>query len=179
VKARASGGLPFRPAWRYRVTALDPAPTTYRLLLAAVLDDLAVIGNDTRSDAVRVGERWGGLLATTHSSGGDAIAAVLAVLEALGFTPDTPGPRSELHLHTCPYLGLVKKYPDAMCGLHAGIIRGVLRRSGAEDDTAVLEPFAAPGACVVRLSPELQDRGGRRARAGRGRGGRAAAAGSG
>jgi hypothetical protein len=47
----------------------------------------------------------------------------------------------------------VKKYPDAMYGLHAGIIRGVLRRSGAGDDTAVLEPFAAPGACVVRLSP--------------------------
>jgi predicted ArsR family transcriptional regulator len=37
VKARASGGLPFRPAWRYHVAALDPAPTTYRLLLAAVL----------------------------------------------------------------------------------------------------------------------------------------------
>ncbi|HEY1321741.1 MAG TPA: helix-turn-helix domain-containing protein, partial [Streptosporangiaceae bacterium] len=117
VKARASGGLPFRPAWRYRVAALDPAPTTYRLLLAAVLDDLAVIGTDTRPDAVRVGERWGGLLATTHPSGGDPISSVLAVLEALGFTPDTPGPPSELHLRTCPYLGLVRKHPDAMCGL--------------------------------------------------------------
>jgi hypothetical protein len=41
-----------------------------------------------------------------------------------------------------------------MCGLHAGIVRGVLRQSGAAVDTAVLEPFAAPGACVVRLAPD-------------------------
>jgi hypothetical protein len=56
-----------------------------------------------------------------------------------------------VHLRTCPYLQLVKKHPDAMCGLHAGIVRGVLRHYGADDDTALLEPFAAPGACVVRF----------------------------
>lgn len=32
-----------------------------------------------------------------------------------------------------------------MCGLHAGVVRGVL------GEEAVLEPFGAPGACVVRL----------------------------
>jgi predicted ArsR family transcriptional regulator len=151
VKARASGGLPFRPAWRYRAAAVDPAPSTYQLLLDAVLDDLAASGDDTRSAAARVGERWGGLLADAHT-GDDPTAAVLAVLGALGFTPATPAAASELHLRTCPYLGLVRKHPDAMCGLHAGIIRGVLRQRGAADDAAVLEPFAATGACVVRFS---------------------------
>jgi hypothetical protein len=38
-----------------------------------------------------------------------------------------------------------------MCGMHAGIVRGVLQQYGADDDTALLEPFAAPGACVVRF----------------------------
>ena len=152
VKARASSGLPFRPSWRYRAAAVDPAPSAYRLLLAAVLDDLAATGDGTRSGAARVGERWGGLLAAAHRSGSDAAVPVLAVLEALGFTPEAPGPPAEVHLRTCPYLELVKKHPDAMCGLHAGIIRGALRQSGADEDAAVLEPFAAPGACVVRFS---------------------------
>jgi predicted ArsR family transcriptional regulator len=151
VKARASRGLPYRPPWRYRAAVADPAPTTYRLLLAAVLDDLAATGDDSRSGAAWVGERWGRHLAAANRSGSDAAVAVLAVLEALGFTPETPGPPSEVHLRTCPYLELVKKHPDAMCGLHAGIIRGALRQSGADEDAAVLEPFAAPGACVVRL----------------------------
>ena len=150
VKARASGGLPFRPAWRYRAAAVDPAPSTYRLLLDAVLDDLAGSGDGTRSGAARVGERWGGLLAAAHPGDG-ATTAVLAVLEVLGFTPDSPRSASEVHLRTCPYLGLVRKHPDAMCGLHAGIIRGVLHERGAADETAVLEPFAATGACVVRF----------------------------
>jgi predicted ArsR family transcriptional regulator len=152
VKARASAGLPFRPAWRYRAAAVDPAPTTYRLLLSAVLDDLAARGGDSRAAAVRVGERWGGLLSAARTGDG-APTAVLAVLAALGFTPETPGVPSEVHLRTCPYLGLVRKHPDGMCGLHAGIVRGVLRQTGAPDGTAVLEPFAAPGACVVRFTP--------------------------
>ena len=151
VKARASRGLPFRPPWRYRAAAADPAPTTYRLLVAAVLDDFAATGEDTRSAAARIGERWGGQLAAAHRGDGGPTASVLAVLEALGFTPDVPGPPAEVHLRTCPYLQLVRRHPDAMCGLHAGIVRGVLQHHGAAGDTALLEPFAAPGACVVRF----------------------------
>jgi predicted ArsR family transcriptional regulator len=147
VKARASRGLPLRPPWRYRAAAADPAPTTYRLLLAAVLDDFGATGEDTRSAAARIGERWGRHLAAANTSDGGATSAVLAVLEAL----ERPGPPAEVHLRTCPYLQLVKKHPDAMCGMHAGIVRGVLQQYGADDDTALLEPFAAPGACVVRF----------------------------
>jgi predicted ArsR family transcriptional regulator len=57
----------------------------------------------------------------------------------------------EVHLRTCPFLGLVGQHPDAMCGLHAGIIQGALRAAGPPGSQASLEPFAAPTACVVRL----------------------------
>jgi len=57
----------------------------------------------------------------------------------------------EVHLRTCPFLELVGQQPDVMCALHAGVIRGVLRTAGATDGEAVLEPFAAPNACVARL----------------------------
>ncbi|BCJ49612.1 hypothetical protein Asp14428_10870 [Actinoplanes sp. NBRC 14428] len=41
-----------------------------------------------------------------------------------------------------------------MCGLHAGVIRGILDQRGAPSDGTVLEPFGAPDACVVRLPAE-------------------------
>ncbi|XVV16685.1 transcriptional regulator [Actinoplanes sp. CA-131856] len=133
VKARASGGVPYRPAWRYR--ALTPSPgNLYSLLLRALLDQVG----DDRAASVGAGRRWGRSLA--------ARGGLPAVLDALGFAP---APRAErrIDLHACPYLDLVHRYPDGMCGLHAGIIQGVL----GEADDVVLEPFAAPGACVVHL----------------------------
>jgi len=150
VKARANSGLPYRPAWRYRPAATDPAPTLYRYLLAAVLQHLAAAGDDTRSGAVHVGFRWGRLLGRGHHP----VAAVMEVLRALGFNPremTSGGTGTEIHLLACPYLQLVRRHPDAMCGIHAGIIRGVLHRTGEPDHDVVLEPFGAPAACVVRL----------------------------
>jgi hypothetical protein len=39
-----------------------------------------------------------------------------------------------------------------MCGLHLGVVRGVVERGGVPGDSVVLEPFGAPDACVVRLA---------------------------
>jgi len=151
VKARANSGLPYRPAWRYRPAGPDPAPTIYRFLLAAVLQQLATTGDDARADAVDIGSRWGRLLAGDHQHR----ATLMRVLQALGFTPRemaSGGADTEIHLFTCPYLELVRRHPDAMCGIHAGIIRGVWQRTGHPDGSVRLEPFGAPGACVVRWS---------------------------
>ncbi len=157
VKARASGGAPGRPAWRYRATATDPAPAPYRALAAALLEHLAPVDGDVRDAAARVGQDWGRQLAATTATREDPAEAVTAVLHGLGFDPwRRPGPTSgadiEIHLRTCPFLELVGRNPDAMCGLHAGVVRGVLEHHGVGGDTAVLEPFGAPEACVVRLS---------------------------
>jgi predicted ArsR family transcriptional regulator len=150
VKARANSGLPYRPAWRYRPAGTDPAPTIYRFLLAAVLQQLATTGDDARADAGEIGSRWGRLLAGEHRPR----TALMHVLQALGFTPRemaSGGADTEIHLFTCPYLELVRRHPDAMCGIHAGIIRGVRQRTGHPDGSVRLEPFGAPGACVVRF----------------------------
>lgn len=156
VKARASAGLPYRPAWRYRSAPADPAPTAYRLLIAALLEHLAASGDPTRAGAARVGQRWGASMAGTVVDRRGTPQTVTAVLAALGFSPrPVPGPSAaapvELHLMTCPYLDLVRAHPDAMCRLHAGIVTGVLRAGREPADAAVLEPFAAPDACVVRF----------------------------
>ncbi|MER7005104.1 helix-turn-helix domain-containing protein [Dactylosporangium sp. NPDC000555] len=158
VKARPSGGAPGRPAWRYRAVGADPAPAPYRTLTKALLEHLSPARGDIRQAAARVGRDWGRQLAAAAPPHAGPVDAVTAVLRGLGFDPHRqPGPAggagAEVHLRACPFLDLVGQNPDAMCGLHAGMVRGVLEHRGAGGDSAVLEPFGAPDACVVRLSP--------------------------
>lgn len=163
VKARtAGGGVPGRPAWRYRAAAPEPAPAPYRMLAAALLDHLATTGGGTTA-AVEAGQAWGRRLATTTDRAVGPVEATVDVLDELGFDPrrsdhrdgaegaDGAGGQVEVHLHTCPFLELVGQHPDVMCALHAGLVRGVLRASGAPEADVTMEPFAAPTACVVRL----------------------------
>jgi predicted ArsR family transcriptional regulator len=157
MKARASGGSPGRPAWRYRGASAEPAPAPYRALAAALLDHLADTGGGTPA-AVQAGQAWGRRLAAAASPG-EPVPTAVGVLAQLGFDPQqvaTPVDGAvEVHLRTCPFLDLVGQHPDVMCGLHAGMISGVLHAAGAPDGRAVLEPFAAPNACVVRLHAPL------------------------
>jgi predicted ArsR family transcriptional regulator len=168
VKARASGGQPGRPAWRYRIAIADaPAPAPYRALATALLDHLSRRnGGDVRAEATRAGEDWGRHLAAVTPPGENATDVLLSVLRGLGFSPrlhHSGAGRTEIHLHTCPFLGLVNRNPDAICNLHVGVIRGALEHAGAPPAGAVVEPFGASDACVVRLTmPEVNPRGRRR-----------------
>jgi predicted ArsR family transcriptional regulator len=151
VKARASSGVPYRPAWRYRVAGDRFRPNLYHRMLEPVLDHIAAGNEETRGVARAIGRRWGTALGA-GGAGRTALDAVLSVLDALGFSPRVmSGPVPEVHLFRCPYLDLVNRYPDAMCRLHAGIVDGVLETTGQPAGTAVVVPFAAPGACVVRI----------------------------
>ncbi|RSM68056.1 transcriptional regulator [Actinoplanes sp. ATCC 53533] len=156
VKARASGGQPGRPAWRYRAAAADPAPAPYRALAAALLDQLSGGGSDVREAAARAGQRWGRQLAAAGAEHVDPVDSVITVLGGLGFSPRRQSPEvgetTQVHLYTCPFLELVGQNPDAMCGLHLGVVRGILEHGGGSGESVVLEPFGAPAACVVRLS---------------------------
>ncbi|HEX2418624.1 MAG TPA: hypothetical protein VHJ83_10975, partial [Micromonosporaceae bacterium] len=150
-------------------------PGPYRSLAAALLEHLGGSGPDVRAAAARVGEDWGRRLAralpvatepgnsTPHGTGpatgsGDGpMEAVIGVLDGLGFAPrQIPEPvagMTEVHLHVCPFLDLVAGHPDAMCGLHLGVVRGALEQAGGTGAGATLEPFGAPTACVVRIRP--------------------------
>lgn len=156
VKVRASGGMPGRPAWRYRATAADPAPAPYRALAAALLDHLPSGQGDFPRAAGRVGRNWGRQLAAATLGHDDPADTVIAVLDGLGFSPrrqpaESGATEVEVHLLTCPFLELVGQNPDAMCGLHAGLVQGVLETRGAAGEESALKPFGAPHACVVRV----------------------------
>jgi len=162
VRARASAGAPGRPPWRYRVAAAEPAPAPYRTLAQALLDHLATAGGGAPA-AVAAGQAWGQKLAAGIAGSAGPAETAVEVLRQLGFDPRQVPAREadadEVHLHICPFLELVGEHPDVMCGLHAGLVQGALRAAGAPDGQAVLEPFATPDACVVRLRvPDREDR---------------------
>lgn len=160
VKTRTpADGTPGRPARRYHTAAPTPAPAPYRGLAAALLANLAETASDARAAAMHVGQRWGQTLATAQPPSPLPVDTLVAVLTDLGFSPRvqpaTAAVRSdlEIHLPRCPFLELVAPHQEVTCGLHLGMVRGVLDQVGARGARAALEPFGAPTACVIRLSP--------------------------
>jgi predicted ArsR family transcriptional regulator len=162
-----------RPAWLYRVAG--PAPVDaghgdqsaagfgtvgrsgdeYAALALALIDQLASSSPDPRGMALEAGTRWGRTLAEhPQRSGRGAVQAADAVVELLAdlrFSPQPDPDGRTVRLTTCPLLDAARLHPDLVCGVHLGIVRGVLERLGGDPDGADLVPFAEPGACVLTL----------------------------
>lgn len=158
TRERRASGSPGRPAWRYRAAPqrhAPPADGPYRALAAALIGHLARSEDDPHGAGVRAGRDWGRALAA--SLGRQApMEGLVSVLDMLGFAPRvadrTATGGAVLHLRACPYLDLAKGSPDVVCGVHLGVIGGAMGALGAPGTDADLEPFAASGACVVRVN---------------------------
>jgi predicted ArsR family transcriptional regulator len=61
-----------------------------------------------------------------------------------------------VNLTRCPLLHAARRYPDVVCGVHLGIVRGVLAELGADGTSATLAPFSSPGACRLDLPAPVQ-----------------------
>jgi predicted ArsR family transcriptional regulator len=69
----------------------------------------------------------------------------------VGFCPEADERATTARLTRCPLLETAKEYPDVVCGVHLGIVRGALEEYGADDTHTDLEPFSEPGACRLEL----------------------------
>ncbi|HET8589783.1 MAG TPA: helix-turn-helix domain-containing protein [Nakamurella sp.] len=164
-----------RPAWLYRIAGPAPAGAhreqtdparagtdgtfgdEYAALALALINQLASTSPDPRGMALEAGARWGRTLAAKpiRSGGGAerAGAAVVELLTDLRFSPEPDADGRTVRLTTCPLLDAARVQPDLVCGVHLGIVRGVLDRLGGDPAGADLVPFAEPGACVLTLPP--------------------------
>jgi predicted ArsR family transcriptional regulator len=156
VRRREPDGSPGRPAWCYQAVERPepPADQPYRDLAAALIGHLARAEDDPHDSGVRAGRDWGRALASTlgHVAPVDGL---VRVLDRLGFSPDVvdrpEAGAAVVELRSCPFLDLAEANPDVVCGVHLGVIGGALGALGASAADTELEPFAVPGACVVRL----------------------------
>ncbi|MGZ8736179.1 MAG: helix-turn-helix transcriptional regulator [Nocardioides sp.] len=156
VRATPSGRG--RPAWLY--AAVEPEPGTdgseYAGLAATLAAHLHRTSPDPGQDAVLAGQAWGHDLAgkAGRPDAPGAVAArrkVVAILDEVGFAPEADGRATTVRLTRCPLLETAKEYPDVVCGVHLGIVRGALEEYGADGSRTDLRPFSEPGACRLEL----------------------------
>ncbi|MFE9689623.1 helix-turn-helix transcriptional regulator [Micromonospora sp. NPDC005806] len=162
VRRRQSDGSPGRPAWRYHATpdaegepeSESGAVRAYQGLAGALIGHLARAEADPHAAGVRAGRDWGRALAAPLARTAP-LDGLIQVLDGLGFTPAVAhrdnSDSAVLHLRSCPFLALAETSPDVVCGVHLGVIGGALGALGASVADTDLQPFGAPGACVVRV----------------------------
>ncbi|MFV0453384.1 MAG: helix-turn-helix transcriptional regulator [Propioniciclava sp.] len=142
AEARGRG----RPAKRYtptvhgrQIAEQDAELDDFHALIEAVADHLSASENPT-TEARELGRAWGRRL-TRRASDRDLFAS----LGAQGFTPERDG--DQIRLRTCPFLRQARERPALICALHHGLVDALA------DEPVRLEPFAVPGACLIRAVP--------------------------
>lgn len=128
------------------------------------------------------GEPVAGQDGTTAAQVGDPLdrGAVLAteVFNRMGFAPELAaeseptaslsadseqvlGRERVIRLHACPVRDLARAHPEVGCGVHLGLLQGLLDQAAAAGGhpdkegatlSAMLEPFVEPELCIARLA---------------------------
>ncbi len=71
-----------------------------------------------------------------------------------------------IRLHACPVRDLARAHPEVACGVHLGLLQGLLTKAEAADGqpntqhpamSARLEPFIEPELCLARVSVSRKD----------------------
>jgi predicted ArsR family transcriptional regulator len=76
---------------------------------------------------------------------------VVDVLSELGFDPETDAGATTARLRRRPLLDTARAFPDVVCPVHLGIVRGALAALGGDPEAAALLPFSEVGACRLHL----------------------------
>ncbi|HET7385708.1 MAG TPA: helix-turn-helix domain-containing protein [Nocardioidaceae bacterium] len=146
-----------RPAWLYEAQPSPAEPGGEYAGLAATL--AAAIHRSSRrpwEDAVAAGTDWGRELARNRPAerrGGPAARReVVGLLDDLGFAPEPDARESRVMLTRCPLLDAANRYPDVVCGVHLGIVRGALEEYDGDAEPVELQPFSDVGACRLHLT---------------------------
>lgn len=143
-----------RPAWLYQATRVGGHEAAeYAGLAVALARALHSHSEAPQEDAISAGTEWGRALARGRVGSGASGAReqVVELLEDLRFAPETAGDGRSVRLTRCPLLAAARSYPDEVCGVHLGIVRGALDELGADPAGSALFPFSEPGACRLSL----------------------------
>lgn len=147
-----------RPAWLYAATGDDGSASEYAGLAAALAATIHRTSDTPTEDAAEAGTDWGRRLADERGAhptadGATARREVVDLLDDLGFGAESDPGNTVVRLTRCPLLAAAHQYPDVVCGVHLGLVRGALAAYGVGPKGTELVPFAEPGACVLRLGP--------------------------
>lgn len=162
----------------------------YRILAEVLAVELGQTVETRARRAQRAGQKWAARVTASRDAGADSVetpsddvddsldrAAQRAtdVFTRMGFGPelataDEPAPvggraspatrERIIRLHACPVRELARSHPEVGCGVHLGLLQGLLAEPAGAGDrrrtphppmSAHLEPFVEPELCVARL----------------------------
>lgn len=153
-----------RPAWLYFATQPDAleARHDYAGLAATLASVIERRSPDPPGDARRAGNEWGRVLASETGvmpagSSPDARRKVVDMHTSLGFEPQADEDASVVRLTRCPMLEAAHRNPRLICSVHLGVVTGAMTQFGGDGTASRLDPFAQPGACVLRIRSAAED----------------------
>lgn len=154
-----------RPGLRYLAIQQPDEAAPYRDLARALADELDRLP-DPGQRAVSAGERWGratvkpataALALPGRPSPTGPVESLVAVLEAGGFAPEPAAEGEPIRLRRCPFGTLARERRSVVCGIHLGLMRGILAELGAPTDAVRLEPFVEPDLCLAHVGSAAGD----------------------
>lgn len=128
-----------------------------------VLAELLTESFGSRMSPAKAGEQWVAQHLDLEDEGPAQTAGtwltkvgrMIDVLQAWGYHPDLStsegGRACEIELRRCPFMDLARGNEAVVCGIHRGIIKGVLRQLGETDAAVTLEPFVTDDTCQAHL----------------------------
>jgi len=166
---------PGRPRLLYSASAPSPALAPpqpdgapedgYQVLAGILAGHLEGSSPHAAAEAADAGRAWARSLTGREPApergavtDAEATARVVQVLDDLGFQPSLAG-GGVVDLHRCPFQQVAEQHSQVVCGVHLGLMQGVLDELAAPLRAARLEPFVAPGLCRAHLAPAPDGRG--------------------
>ena len=143
-----------RPPVLYRALRPDAVDPTaiYRMLagmLAAELSRSSPVGSPARA-----GREWArGMVSDVHSgvAPADPTAVVVSAFREAGFEPAMDIGSDTMALYRCPFRELAVEHPNVVCGMHLGLLTGLLEQFGASTEVQLVPVLDGSGPCLVRL----------------------------
>jgi predicted ArsR family transcriptional regulator len=141
----------------------DPASSASHLKLLAGLLTKSFSADLSPSEA---GEQWAREHVTLRDDGPATtpggwltkLGRLIDVLQKWGYTPNlttTDGGRAcRIDLVDCPFRDLARANPDVVCGIHRGLLSGVLDQLGEDQVEVSLQPFVGPSLCHAFVSTQ-------------------------
>lgn len=84
------------------------------------------------------------------------VGRMVDVLRDWGYTPDlrtsAADRTADLDDIGCPFVDLARRRPEVVCGVHRGLMRGILEVLGETDSELELTPFATPTRCTAHVT---------------------------
>lgn len=143
-----------RPRVLFSVVPAPPDDVQEQLNHALV----SVISEDEdggRARAIRAGENWSAAFTGKLSEPvEDATIPVVQLLGQLEFDPEVEGNGQRIALRACPFRDEARQNPGVVCSVHLGLLQGVARSLGRDENAVGLRPFVGPELCMVDLGDD-------------------------